>query len=281
MDFVAIDVETANAALSSICQVGIATFRDGQQVDSWVTLVNPQDYFDTLNVSIHGIDEDAVAGAPSWKEVFPQIASRLSGKITVCHMPFDKTALTKACARASVSPCDCRWLDSAMVARRTWRELSQSGYGLSNVASRLGISYRAHDALEDARCAGLVMLRAMAESGLDLDNWLTRVRKPIDPQSGQVREGNSEGELFGEVFVVTGSFSKSQREVEDLAQAAGCRVDPRVTKHTTLLMVGDQDIGKLNGHKKSRNHRNAEAWIQKGRPIRILGESDFEQIVSR
>jgi len=120
MDFVAIDVETANAALSSICQVGIATFRDGQQVDSWVTLVNPQDYFDTLNVSIHGIDEDAVAGAPSWKEVFPQIASRLSGKITVCHMPFDKTALTKACARASVSPCDCRWLDSAMVARRTW-----------------------------------------------------------------------------------------------------------------------------------------------------------------
>jgi DNA polymerase-3 subunit epsilon len=85
MDFVAIDFETANADLSSICQVGIATFSDNQQVDSWTTLVNPQDYFDPLNVSIHGIDEDAVTSAPVWREAFPQIARRVSGKITVCH----------------------------------------------------------------------------------------------------------------------------------------------------------------------------------------------------
>jgi DNA polymerase III subunit epsilon len=283
MDFVSIDFETANADLSSICQVGIATFRDSQQVDSWMTLVNPKDYFDPLNVSIHGIDEDTVAGAPIWKEVFPQIASRVSGKITVCHTTFDKTALLQACGRASLSPCDCRWLNSAMVVRRTWREFSQSGYGLSNVASRLGISYRAHDALEDARCAGVVMLRAMAESGLDLDKWLTRVRQPIDPQSGQriVREGNPEGELFGEVLVITGTLAMLRREAADLAAAAGCRVDGGVTKHTTLLMVGDQDIRKLNGHKKSDKHRKAEEWIQKGHPIRILGERDFERIVSR
>ena len=41
MDFVVIDVETANADLSSICQVGIASFRDGRLADSWVSLVEP------------------------------------------------------------------------------------------------------------------------------------------------------------------------------------------------------------------------------------------------
>ncbi|MEO8735448.1 MAG: exonuclease domain-containing protein [Edaphobacter sp.] len=283
MDFVAIDFETANADLSSICQVGIAIFRDGEQVDSWTTLVNPQDYFDSLNVSIHGIDEDAVMGAPIWKDVFPQIACLISGRITVCHTTFDKTALLQACGRANLSPCDCRWLNSAMVVRRTWREFSQSGYGLCNVASRLGITYRAHDALEDARCAGLVMLRAMAESGLDLDKWLTRVQQPIDLQAGQkiVREGHPDGELFGEVLVITGTLSMPRREAADLAAAAGCRVDGGVTKHTTLLMIGDQDIRKLNGHEKSDKYRKAEAWIQKGHSIRILGESDFERIVSR
>jgi len=46
MDFVALDVETANADLSSICQIGIATFRDGKLADSYVSLVDPDDYFD-------------------------------------------------------------------------------------------------------------------------------------------------------------------------------------------------------------------------------------------
>jgi DNA polymerase-3 subunit epsilon len=54
MDFVALDVETANADSSSICQIGLATFEDGCLVDEWSTLVNPEDYFDPFNVSIHG-----------------------------------------------------------------------------------------------------------------------------------------------------------------------------------------------------------------------------------
>ena len=34
MEFVVIDVETANANLASICQVGIASFRNGELVDA-------------------------------------------------------------------------------------------------------------------------------------------------------------------------------------------------------------------------------------------------------
>jgi DNA polymerase-3 subunit epsilon len=65
MDFGIIDVETANADLASICQVGIASFRDGTLADSWVSLVNPEDEFSPINVSIHGIDENRVKDAPT------------------------------------------------------------------------------------------------------------------------------------------------------------------------------------------------------------------------
>ena len=54
VDFIAIDVETANADMSSICQIGIAKFRDGKLSGEWVTYLDPQTYFDEMNISIHG-----------------------------------------------------------------------------------------------------------------------------------------------------------------------------------------------------------------------------------
>ena len=65
------------------------------------------------------------------------------------------------------------------------------------------------------------------------------------------------------------------------AANAGCQVDDGVTKHTTLLVVGDQDIRKLAGHEKSSKHRKAEELINKGQRIRIVGESDFKSIVGQ
>jgi DNA polymerase-3 subunit epsilon len=56
-------------------------------------------------------------------------------------------------------------------------------------------------------------------------------------------------------------------------------VAPGVTKHTTLLVVGDQDARKLRGHPKSGKHRRAEELIAAGQRIRILLESDFHRLV--
>ena len=283
MDFVVVDVETANADLSSICQIGIASFRDGVLADCWVSLVNPDDYFSPINVSIHGIDEDQVKDSPTWDDVFPQVASRLRGKIVVSHTPFDRAALAKACERYSLTTCECIWLDSARVVRRAWPQFSRSGYGLSNVAACFAIDYKAHDALEDARCAGLLILRAISETGRSLEEWLVRVEQPIGESShghGHARNGNPDGELFGEVLVFTGALSMPRREAADKGALAGCRVDDGVTKDTTMLVVGDQDLRKLGGHEKSLKHIKAEQLICKGQSIRILGECDFIRIIS-
>lgn len=283
MNFTVIDVETANPDLSSICQVGIATFRDGVPHQKWVSLVNPEDEFDYMNVSIHGITEEMVSDAPTWRDVYPAVRQLLQGNVVVSHTPFDRVAVSRACERLDVPACDCQWLDSARVVRRAWPMFAQSGYGLSNVAAHFSIEYKQHDALEDALCAGMILLRAITETGLNVEQWLRRVEQPIHPETYQpiARDGNPDGELYGEVLVFTGALSMPRRVAADLAASAGCRVDSEVTKRTTLLVAGDQDIKKLAGQEKSSKHRRAEELIASGKVIRILTESDFQRVVVR
>lgn len=280
MDFVAIDVETANSDLSSICQIGVACFSDGSLHSSWESLVNPQDFFDPINISIHGIDEETVRSSPTWDEVYFRVTLYLQGKIVVSHTAFDRVAVLQACEKSNHAVCGCQWLDSARVVRRAWPMFAQSGYGLANVAAKFGIKYRQHDALEDARCAGEILLRAISECGLSVDEWLERVKRPIDLSSTGpiVRHANVEGPLYGEVLVFTGELAIPRREAADAAAAAGCEVAAGVTKHTTLLVVGDEDVRKLAGHDKSSKHRKAEELIAKGQHIRIISENDFQRI---
>lgn len=282
MKFVALDVETANPDMASICQVGIVHFEDGRPVDSWSSLVDPKDYFDGMNVAIHGIEEDDVRGAPDFKQASEEIKRRVSGQIVATHTAFDRGAITQASAKHAVEPPECQWLNTASVARRAWPDVAQRGYGLSALAQRLGIEFKHHDAVEDARAAGLVLVRASAEMRLDLQGWLDRVRRPISPnENGSVAcEGNPEGAFFGEVLVFTGALMMPRREAAELAVRAGCETSDGVTKHTTLLVVGDQDIRVLHGHEKSAKHRKAEELIAKGVPIRILTESDFFAMVN-
>jgi len=58
----------------------------------------------------------------------------------------------------------------------------------------------------------------------------------------------------------------------------GGEVVPFVTKATTLLIVGDQDIGRLAGHEKSSKHRKAEKLIEKGRQFAFFVKSIFGQL---
>jgi DNA polymerase-3 subunit epsilon len=281
LNFVVIDVETANPDLSSICQVGVVTFADGFLKQSWSSLVNPEDYFDGMNVSIHGIDEHMVRSAPKWPMIYERLLPVLEHQIVASHTAFDRASLLRISDKHSLPYFNCSWLDTARVVRRAWPEFAQSGYGLANVASHLGITFHHHDAKEDARAAGEILLRAISDTGLTVEQWLHRQTQPINPATAQLitREANPDGSLYGEILVFTGALSMTRREAADLAASAGCEVAPGVTKHTTLLVVGDQDIKKLAGHEKSSKHRKVEELIAEGQRIRILGESDFRRML--
>ena len=284
MNFVAIDVETANADMGSICQIGIAKFVCGQLAEEWCTLIDPEDYFDDVNISIHGIESGMVRGQPKLPQIADRLCSTMEGTVSVCHTHFDRIALGRAYSKYSLSPISTTWLDSARVVRRTWKDLAWKGYGLANVCSRIGYEFKHHDALEDAKAAGFVLLAALRESRQDLDQWHQRVTRPIDPDSSSSgaaiqRNGNPEGDLYGEILVFTGALELPRSEAADLAASVGCQVGAGVTKKTTILVVGDQDVTRLAGHEKSSKHRKAEQLVAEGHRIRILRESDFRTLV--
>ena len=282
MNFVALDVETANPDLASICQIGIASFSDGAVLDKWCVFVNPSDYFDFWNVHIHGITAEQVKDAPSFRQVYPWLRSRIEGKVVAIYTPFDKVAISRAIEKYRLPPIDCKWLDVARVVRRSWEKFRRTGYGLATVAREFGISFKHHNALEDARAAGEILLRAIEETGVDLDEWMVRAYRRISSsarKSAIAREGNPQGALAGEVVVFTGALSIPRRKAAELAAQAGCRVANNVNGQTTILVVGDQDSRRLAGYNKSSKHRKAEALIAKGQNIKIIGEGDFFRLL--
>ena len=282
MDFVAIDVETANPDLASICQVGLVTFKDSKPSYTFQALVNPEDEFSPINISIHGIDESSVSGCDTFPVMMESLRHHLTGKIVVSHTAFDRISLARATEKYQIPAVECRWLDTARVVRRTWKQFAKSGYGLADVAAWCDIDFVHHRADEDARAAGEILVRAVAETGLSVEDWLLRSQQPIEPASASshiIRTGNPQGPLAGEVIVFTGALMIPRREAADLAASAGCDVAPSVTRKTTLLVVGDQDLRNLAGHQRSSKHRKAESLILSGQPLRILGETDFTRMV--
>ncbi len=285
LTFNSIDVETANADRASICQIGIVHVRDGEIKDQWQTLINPEDWFDPWNVSIHGIDRNDVRNSPTLPEVRGELRSRLLGSVLVSHTSFDRVAFERAMTRYNLEQLQVTWLDSAKIARRTWPEsYGRSGYGLKNIAKDLNISFKHHDAMEDARTAAEIVLRACAATETDIDGWLRQVERPIFPSSSRSapsarREGNAEGALYGETIVFTGALGITRQEAADIAAKAGCDVVNSVTRKITMLVVGTQDKNKLNGYEKSSKHRKAEALIEKNVDVQILSERDFSELM--
>lgn len=273
--YFAVDVETANAGMHSICQIGMVGFEDGSEFFAQSWLIDPEDYFDGMNVSIHGITADTVRGSPRFVDLILDFEKLAEDAVWVAHTHFDRVAFGRASQRCGAQPPPCVWLDSAKVTRRTWPEFSKRGYGLKNITKHLGIEFKHHDALEDARAAGLVLQRAMELSGCGIEEWIARASKPISPQQSEARTGGDEGPLAGETIVFTGALEMVRREAADLASQLGANVGTSVTKATTIMVVGDTDISKLAGHSKSSKHRKAEDLIEAGQPIRIVGETDF------
>ncbi len=168
------------------------------------------------------------------------------------------------------------------MARRVWKEFAHKGYGLSNVCKFLDFKFKHHDALEDARASGHILISAIKESAVGAEEWCKKVKQPIDGSvktSKIKKDGNPDGPLFGEVVVFTGALEIPRREASEMAAKVGCQVAPNVTKKTTILVVGDQDLRVVGDKSKSSKHQKAEELIAKGVPIRVLGESDFGKLV--
>lgn len=266
-DFVVVDVETSCSQVSSICQIGIVGFKDGRETFAYETLLDPCDRFSSFNTRIHGITADHVIGAPTFADAHAIIAGHLSGRITVAHSLFDKGALAAACLLHRRDPIEATWLDGVRVAKRAWPDLPS--HRLNVLTRFLDLPHKHHDALSDARAAGMVIVRAMEHTGMNLAGWLA----PSNPPRAKAPPPALDGPLKGERIFILGE-ARNGPLARRLA-GEGARIMAGVGVSTTRLVISDkQPFGRfVTTHAQ---YRQAVALQGEGVPIAIYNEVDMK-----
>ena len=94
-DFAAIDFETANGQRTSVCSVGVVVVRGGRPSESIYRLIRPYpNYYSAFTTAIHGLTRSDTENAPSFPDVWGEIAPRIEGLPLVAHnSPFDEGCL--------------------------------------------------------------------------------------------------------------------------------------------------------------------------------------------
>lgn len=159
--FIAVDVETAEHNVSSICQIGLAFVRFDNSIETYSTYIDPCTRFADGNTRLHGIDADTVRDAPTFTQALPELRLVLETHPLVQHTRFDEKSFDAACRLAQLPILKSVWTDSVAVARKAWPEFrGNGGHGLANLKKVFGLKFQHHDAGEDARAAAEVILKA-------------------------------------------------------------------------------------------------------------------------
>ena len=156
-DFAAIDFETANNERSSVCAVGVVIVRDGEIVDTFYSLIQPEpNYYSYWCTRVHGLCCDDTDDAPIFPEVWKQIEPLIQGLPLVAHNSrFDEGCLRAVYRTYQMDYPDYIFLDTLRASRRALPHLSN--HQLHTVAAALGYDLKNHHhALADAEAAAWI-----------------------------------------------------------------------------------------------------------------------------
>ena len=154
-DFAAIDFETANYDRSSVCSVGVVVVRDGEIVDKFYSLIQPEpNYYNYWCTQVHGLCRTDTDDAPVFPVVWAQIEPLIEGLPLVAHnRPFDEGCLRAVFRTYQMDYPDYEVLDTLAASRHLQPDLEN--HQLQTVAAACGyFMENHHHALADAEaCA--------------------------------------------------------------------------------------------------------------------------------
>ena len=153
LDAIVLDTETTglDPARARIVEIGAVKLRNGKiHEESYRRLVRPDQPIPAAAAAIHGIDDGAVADAPSFAEIWPELSAVIEGAIVIGHtLGFDLAVLKGECARAGLLWVRPRTLDTRLLAEVAAPDLA--GFSLDEIAAWLGVEVTSrHSAPADA-----------------------------------------------------------------------------------------------------------------------------------
>ena len=297
--YVALDVETANSFRGSICSIGLVKFQNGKVVDSFYSLINPEEDFDYRNINIHGITQKDILNSPIFPEIRQRIIDFIGTNIVVSHFAqFDIGALKDAYLKYNLDFDDVKFVCSYRLAKLALPGLIN--YKLKTLTKELNIKLEHHNALSDAKASGLILGYLLsANSYSDIDEFLYNyhynktglhgqygfnrqlkgdyksnlIYQPTDEEKALM---NPDHYFYGLYFCFTGKLERmTRKEANTIVALTGGIPEQSVTKNTNILVVGEQDWRVVGESGLSSKMKKAQSLLENGQNIEIMTEDDF------
>jgi DNA polymerase-3 subunit epsilon len=166
LSYAVVDTETTGGRswlADRVTEIAAVIVRDGEIVDVYETLVNPQRSIPPFVTALTNITWDMVRDAPTFDRVAPEVMRVLEGNVFVAHNAnFDWRFLTTELSRATGRQLRGRRLCTVKIARKVLPQLSRRS--LDHVARYYGIAIRnRHRAGGDALATAKCLIRMMSD----------------------------------------------------------------------------------------------------------------------
>jgi len=160
-DYITIDFETASNEHHSACSLGLAFVKKGKIVDKKYYLIKPPCKFISYNIKIHGLTEEAVENAPTWKEIWPEVSMLTKNSLLIAHSAkFDISVLIACCNFYDLPLPHFQYIDSIDLFRAAYPTHQKAS--LDYCAHLLGIKLENHhNACEDAIACAHVAIKSI------------------------------------------------------------------------------------------------------------------------
>lgn len=163
MNFVALDFETANELRNSPCSIGLVRVTSGAVTDRYYSLIKPEPVrFSPWNIKIHGITPRAVADAPTFDQIWPDVQRFIGSDTVVAHnASFDMSVLRHTLDQYNLEYPQIPYFCTVIAAKRAFPDLIN--HKLNTVSQHIGFRFTHHNALEDAEACARMLVAAIKE----------------------------------------------------------------------------------------------------------------------
>lgn len=170
IDAIVVDTETTglDTTKARLIEFGAVSIERGIVAsDGFALRINPGEPIPKASTDVHGIDDAAVAAAPSFAQAWPQISSLMGERLLIGHtIGFDLSVLARECGRAGLVFRIPSALDTRLLAQIANPHLP--GYSLETLSSWLAVAPGdRHSALGDAITTARIF-RALARKLRDV-----------------------------------------------------------------------------------------------------------------
>ncbi|MGR3741415.1 3'-5' exonuclease [Companilactobacillus sp. DQM5] len=168
MDFISMDFETANRYRSSACSIALVMVRNNEIVDSFYSLINPQDQFDYRNIQVHGIHPEDVKNAPTFDQVWNHIYPLFDANHLVAahNASFDNSVLKSTLNSYKINVPHYLTIDTVRTSKAFYPDFPN--HKLNTVSEMLDIDLKQHhNALYDSVACAEILLHTANEFGFE------------------------------------------------------------------------------------------------------------------